>query len=82
MIFTPFSSEIIKHPDIDASYIRIPIELKKATGRTSHQNREEAYLSRMSVHHSSRLEIVLMQYFTSVCIYSSDLFEMTLYSWT
>ncbi len=33
MTFTPFSAEIIKHPDMDASYIRIPFDLKKETGK-------------------------------------------------
>ena len=33
MTFTPFSAQIIKHPEIDASYIRIPFDLKKETGK-------------------------------------------------
>ena len=33
MIFTPFTAEIIKHPDMDASYIRIPFDLKRETGK-------------------------------------------------
>ena len=33
MTLTPFTAEIIKHPDMDASYIRIPVDLKKETGK-------------------------------------------------
>ena len=33
MLFTTFTAEIIKHPDMDASYIRIPFDLKKETGK-------------------------------------------------
>ena len=33
MTLTPFTAEIIKHPDMDASYVRIPFDLKKETGK-------------------------------------------------
>ena len=31
--YTPFTAEILKHPDMNASYIRIPFNLKKQTGK-------------------------------------------------
>ena len=31
--YTPFTAEIRKHPDMNASYIRIPFNLKKQTGK-------------------------------------------------
>lgn len=33
MTFTPFVAEIIKHPGMDVSYIRIPFDLRKETGK-------------------------------------------------
>ena len=33
LITTPFAAEIKKHPEMDASYIRIPFDLKKETGK-------------------------------------------------
>ena len=33
MIFAPFTAEIIKHPEMDASYIRIPFDLREETGK-------------------------------------------------
>lgn len=33
MVFAPFTAVIMKHPDLDASYVRIPFNLKEKTGK-------------------------------------------------